>query len=178
MSKKANSPSPNAKPATSAPAPVPTHSKASTTRRDKCSPRTCPDCDKLQTARASKGDVRDALINDIDWQHMKNEHFRLWGEYQAESRVAAETERDAAVAQLRKLQERITMLEGGARTAKKGAPVKLTVDPRNHSDGICDALISGPDGKTIWKCTDSCRYGTPTCGLHAGHVNLVAPGEK
>lgn len=45
-----------------------------------------------------------------------------------------------------------------------GKSVKLIVNPRNHVDGFCDALIK--NGKANYKCTATAEYEQRFCILH------------
>lgn len=53
----------------------------------------------------------------------------------------------------------------------KEPPAKLVIDPRNHVDGICDALIE--DNIIIYKCTDPIRFGQKVCALHMQHPTTM-----
>jgi hypothetical protein len=156
---------------------------------NRCNPRTCPHTDLLQLARSARGQEKWNLINEIDMNHLKNEHFRLYAEHWSERAATAEESLEKALEQNRMLSDenkqlKATLAGAPAPAAKRSgypsadATASLVVDPKNHVDGYCDALIQGPDKKSIWKCTDACRYGKSLCGLHTDHRYVIGSAQS
>lgn len=99
-------------------------------------------------------------IDDIDWDHMYNDHLRLWGEYGWEELVVT--------------REKLRALED----ARKQQTVihDIDADPRNHVEGFCDALISS--GESIWKCTDPVRWGKKVCSRHLKYPTTIVQADS
>lgn len=118
-------------------------------------------------------------MSEVDWDHMYADHLRLWGEYGWVELESAEAE----LADLRReneaLKTKLTEVKKPAApvpTSKPAPVTELAVDPRNHVDGICDALVA--NGNCIYKCTDVTRHGKHVCPLHLEHRALVGSSTK
>lgn len=115
----------------------------------------------------------DVESTESELSHLYEAHLREWGEYQ---------ERQASIAttQLAKVQAKLDAANALVKTLKsvKQKPIEgdLIIDPKNHIDGICDALIS--KGTEIYKCTDPVRVNKYVCALHLNHRQVMKPAAK
>ena len=123
-------------------------------------------------------DARGISLDQVDWIHMRENHMRMTLTY-AEEQVKTlqkdidlkDKEIDLKDKEIKLQSDKIVLLEGGSSNGYTKIDTRLEVNPKNHVDGICDALVA--NGTYIYKCTDSVRHGKKVCGPHEKAVNLV-----
>ena len=158
-----------------------------------CNHDTCLDYQSLRNRHApKKGDLP---LDEINLEHIHQDHLRIWGEYGWECRdkevvknLKATTKIAQLEAELVKLKHRLTankpsptpaqaqaMLQSSPKTTAAKPQVhtnnQIDADPSLHQEGICDALFAS--GNAILKCTDPVRRGRRVCALHLTHTDLV-----
>lgn len=116
-------------------------------------------------------------LEEVDMQHVYEAHLRTWALYQESRAENAEREVKEIKAELAAIRARTTQTAKPVATTAVAtattapATIEAPVDPRNHVDGICDALVI--NGPGIYKCTDPCRHGRRVCPLHLNNKYLV-----
>jgi len=143
--------------------------------RVNCDSRRCKDWIAVTNASMS------APLLDIDWVHMNDQHLRPAETYWRKRACYLQEENIKLKSKLDNKPTVVISAElprAGKILSPKPQLIKpadilteLSVDPRNHVTGICDALVTS--GLAIYKCTDVCRHGKLTCPMHLNHGQLV-----
>jgi len=109
-------------------------------------------------------------FDEVDWVHMYDQHLRAWGEYGWAKLEKEQAENEKLRGELNKMKTNRAVPRALSSCALNTDPI-LIVDPKNHVDGICDALVA--NGTAIYKCTDLSRHGKNVCAIHLNHKNLI-----
>ncbi len=105
--------------------------------------------------------------SNVDWDHLRDEHLRTWAEFGWHKMKQYERELNNQTSIVTESKQAISNVTDTTNTTNND----LFVDPVNHVEGICDALIA--NGIFILKCTDAVRHGKKTCVAHLNHTQLI-----
>lgn len=124
------------------------------TEKTSCRSGNCPHYLAVKNRHMATVKKSGLALDSVDWDHLYNDHLRIWGEYGWEELTIVKEKLRSTEEELARLKEKLS------------APARMDIDadPRNHVDGFCDAIIA--NNEFVWKCTDPVRYGKKVCSRH------------
>jgi hypothetical protein len=151
---------------------------------NECKNRSCPVFTNAKRFLIAKDQT---ILDKLDMEHLHQNHVRIWGEI-AWTLLAAKDDEVKKLSltiasqeiELKKSKSTLAPKPTNQRTknnpaAPTNTSASLSVDPCNHVDKVCDALVK-IDG-LVYKCTEYNRYQQITCSAHANHTQLVKKDE-
>ena len=129
----------------------------------------------------------DLPLEDIDMEHVYQDHLRLCCDYyigQTEKLENNINEKNSVITRLTAEKNKLTALNVDlAKAFNKPKQnniepqVVRQVDPRNHVDDFCDACLVAKDG-SVCKCTEYASYGSNVCSLHKNHATVIVIAKR